>query len=197
MQQGRRRQHGQGGPSRTAALHHKRAPRTHRSILARKEGHFVTKPSGPLQQLRTRRHRWAHSGNGGSRAAAGAGVLLMDMVREGRSPSPGPAVVPPTAASALEKKVAMFCSLAVGGSPPTYTLRACRVACWEGPAAANAAASVRPAGHGVRPRQVCCFHTAESQHDQSIVSSQPIAPQLNVSSVPHTIHRLAAHMCMQ
>ena len=32
---------------------------------------------------------------------------------------PGPAVVPPTAARALEKKVAMFCSLAVGGSPPT------------------------------------------------------------------------------
>lgn len=33
--------------------------------------------------------------------------------------SPGPAVVPPTAAKALLKKVAMFCSLAVGGSPPT------------------------------------------------------------------------------
>ena len=26
----------------------------------------------------------------------------------------------------------MFCSLAVGGKPPTYTLRACRVACWLG-----------------------------------------------------------------
>lgn len=33
--------------------------------------------------------------------------------------SPGPAVVPPTAARALLKKVAMFCSLAVGGRPPT------------------------------------------------------------------------------
>ncbi|KAA6418138.1 MAG: hypothetical protein FRX49_11901 [Trebouxia sp. A1-2] len=33
--------------------------------------------------------------------------------------APGPAVVPPTAARALLKKVAMFCSLAVGGSPPT------------------------------------------------------------------------------
>ena len=32
---------------------------------------------------------------------------------------PGPAVVPPMAASALLKKVAMFCSLEVGGSPPT------------------------------------------------------------------------------
>jgi hypothetical protein len=32
---------------------------------------------------------------------------------------PGPAVVPPTAASALEKKVWMFCSLADGGRPPT------------------------------------------------------------------------------
>lgn len=45
---------------------------------------------------------------------------------------PGPAVVPPMAASALEKKVAMFCSLPVGGRPPTYTLRACRVACCDG-----------------------------------------------------------------
>ena len=45
---------------------------------------------------------------------------------------PGPAVVPPTAANALLKKVAMFCSLAVGGSPPTYILLACRVACCEG-----------------------------------------------------------------
>ena len=33
--------------------------------------------------------------------------------------APGPAVVPPTAASALLKKVAMFCSFAVGGRPPT------------------------------------------------------------------------------
>lgn len=36
------------------------------------------------------------------------------------------------AASAFEKKVAMFCSLPVGGRPPTYTLRACRVACCDG-----------------------------------------------------------------
>lgn len=46
--------------------------------------------------------------------------------------APGPAVVPPIAARALEKKVAMFCSLPVGGRPPTYTLRACRVACCDG-----------------------------------------------------------------
>lgn len=52
--------------------------------------------------------------------------------------SPGPAVVPPTAASALLMKVAMFCSLAVGGRPPTYTRRACRVACWLGAASAAA-----------------------------------------------------------
>lgn len=43
--------------------------------------------------------------------------------------TPGPAVVPPTAARAFEKNVAMFCSLAVGGRPPTYTLLAWRVAC--------------------------------------------------------------------
>ena len=45
---------------------------------------------------------------------------------------PGPAVVPPTAAKALLKKVAMFCSLAVGGRPPTYIRLACRVACCDG-----------------------------------------------------------------
>ena len=47
---------------------------------------------------------------------------------------PGPAVVPPMAASAFEKKVATFCSVAVGGKPPTYTRRACRVACCDGAA---------------------------------------------------------------
>jgi len=52
-------------------------------------------------------------------------------------------VVPPTAASALLMKVAMFCSLAVGGRPPTYTRRACRVACCVG--AASAAAAAAPA----------------------------------------------------
>lgn len=41
-------------------------------------------------------------------------------------------MVPPTAARALLKNVAMFCSLAVGGKPPTYIRRACRVACCEG-----------------------------------------------------------------
>ena len=50
--------------------------------------------------------------------------------------TPGPAVVPPTAARAFEKKVAMFCSLPVGGRPPTYTLRAWRVACCDGGCAA-------------------------------------------------------------
>lgn len=50
---------------------------------------------------------------------------------------PGPAVVPPTAARALEKKVAMFCSFAVGGKPPTYTRLACLVACCEGGCAAH------------------------------------------------------------
>ncbi len=41
---------------------------------------------------------------------------------------PGPAVLPPTAAITLLKKVAMDCSFVIGGSPPTYTLRACLVA---------------------------------------------------------------------
>lgn len=44
---------------------------------------------------------------------------------------PGPAVLPPTAASAWLKKVLTDVSLAVGGRPPTYTRRAWRVACWE------------------------------------------------------------------
>ena len=48
--------------------------------------------------------------------------------------APGPAVVPPMAARAFEKKVATFCSVAVGGRPPTYTRRACRVACCDGAA---------------------------------------------------------------
>ena len=51
------------------------------------------------------------------------------------------------AASALEKNVATFCSVAVGGSPPTYTRRACRVACCEGAASA-------PAEHRVTPEQL-------------------------------------------
>jgi len=51
------------------------------------------------------------------------------------------------AASALEKNVATFCSVAVGGSPPTYTRRACRVACCEGAASA-------PAEHRVTPAQL-------------------------------------------
>lgn len=74
----------------------------------------------------------------GGRTCATQGQLLSFAVFVLFECSPGPAVVPPTAASALLMKVAIFCSLAVGGRPPTYTRRACRVACWLGAASAAA-----------------------------------------------------------
>ena len=81
------------------------------------------------------RHTWhQHPCRHGQLTMHAADWSLPQLTGAGRAGprSPGPAVVPPTAARALEKKVAMFCSLAVGGRPPTYTLRACRVACWLG-----------------------------------------------------------------
>jgi len=59
------------------------------------------------------------------------GKMCLANVIQWHSTVPGPAVLAPTAAITWLKNVATDCSLAIGGRPPTYTLRACLVACNE------------------------------------------------------------------
>ena len=84
MQQGRRRQDGRGGPPRTAALHHKRAPRTKRSIPARTDA-IRNKATWLIAATQDGEAHMdgRQPGNGGSRAAAGAVVLVMGKLSEG------------------------------------------------------------------------------------------------------------------
>lgn len=78
-----------------------------------------------------------------------------------RCHAPGPAVFPPTADRAWLKKVATVVSVAVGGRPPTYTLRACRVACWEG---GWAEAREGTAGKGQKKLSLGAAKTEEHRH---------------------------------
>mmetsp|Transcript_36740 Transcript_36740/g.93927 ORF Transcript_36740/g.93927 Transcript_36740/m.93927 type:complete len:221 (-) Transcript_36740:112-774(-) len=88
--------------------------------------------------------------------------------------SPWP-VVPPTAASAWLMNIAMLCSVAVGGRPPTYTRRACRVACWVGgPATGGAPGSPGRPGMGGMPGRPGSPTGAGAASTPSGILSKPV-----------------------
>lgn len=111
-----------------------------------------------------------------SRACTTAGELVSSCR------SPGPAVLPPTAARAWLKKVATEPSLAVGGRPPTYTRRAWRVACWEWDVPAVQVMSGHVACALVRgSRRSMCHVSSALVHGSNIqghVSRSRIYPQV-------------------